>query len=156
MKISTTTIQWRAGRLACAAVLFLGLGCLNGCGGKVEGPARFDVSGTVTYASKPVPAGSILFEPDKGNKGPAGYAKIKDGKYDTKNDGAGTVGGSHTVRIVCLDGVAKPDSPDGVLLCPEYTTSVDLPKEKTTKNFEVPQGGGPAGGKPRRGIYDGV
>ncbi len=94
-----------------------------------------------------------MFEPDKskGNSGPASFAKIKDGKYDTQTDGEGCVGGPHVVRITALDGAAQPDSPDGVLLCPEYSTSVDLPKEKTTKDFDIPQGGsGEAKPKPNK------
>lgn len=130
------------GRIVFGAALLLGLACLNGCGG-ADGPPRFQVSGSVTHAGQPVPAGSIMFQPDgsKGNKGPAGFAKIKDGKYDTKIDGEGAIGGPHLVVITALNGVANPDSPDGVPLCPDFNTAVDLPKEKTTKDFDIPKSG---------------
>lgn len=72
------------------------------------------------------------------------------------HNGEGTIGGPHTVLITALDGVAKPDSPDGVLLCPDYNATIDLPKEKTTKDFDIPKGGGGEGAKPKRNIYEGV
>jgi hypothetical protein len=121
------------------AALSAALVC-SGCGG-AGGPARYDVSGTVTFNGSPVPGGSITFEPDasKGNKGPAGHAKIKDGKYDTSVDGSGTVGGPHVVKITGLGGKTDPDLfPEGEPLFPEWETSVDLPKEKTTQDFAVP------------------
>jgi hypothetical protein len=111
------------------------------CGCGDGAPARYDVSGTVTLDGSPVPGGSITFEPDrsKGNQGPAGYAKIKDGKYDTSGEGSGTIGGPHIVKITGLGGETDPDLfPEGMPLFPEYQTSVDLPEEETTQDFDVP------------------
>jgi len=109
--------------------------------GCTSGEPIYDLSGAVTYQGKPVPAGSIVFEPDgsKGNKGPAGYAKIKAGRYDTREeDGKGTVGGPHHVRILGLDGVPRGELLNGTPLFPEYTTSADLPKADGTQDFDVP------------------
>jgi len=114
---------------------------LAGCG-QGEGVQRFDVSGTVTYDGQPVPAGTVLFQPDEsqGGSGPAGVATIKDGKYDTATEnGKGVVGGPHLVRIVGLDGKTIDDmTPMGIPLFPDYTTEVDFPKEDTTHDFQVP------------------
>jgi hypothetical protein len=117
---------------------------LGGCGGGNAGPTLYQLSGTVTFAGKPVPAGTILFEPDvaKGNRGPAGFATIRDGKFDTREGGKGTVGGPHTARIT---GMEAP-LPEGVpveearvkSLFSEYAAPVDLPKEDATHDFEVP------------------
>jgi len=129
------------------AVVSLTLIVVAGCGERA--PTLYHVSGTVTFGGKPVPAGSILFEPDttKGNQGPAGYAQIKDGKYNTQAGGRGTVGGPHRVRIMGLSGVRiDEDSPEGVPLFPEYTTQVDLPKQNTTQDFDVPATGQPQAG----------
>lgn len=147
-----------ASRIGCGVVLLAGLMSFGGCGGGDGGPPRFQVSGNVTYGGQPVPAGSIMFEPDatKGNRGPAGFAKINNGKYDTKLDGEGAIGGPHLIRITALDGVAKPDSPEGVPLCPDYSTTADLPKEKTTKDFDIPKGGGGGKAQPKKNIYEGV
>lgn len=124
-----------------AVVLLVGLTSLGGCGGGKGEPPRFQVSGNITYGGQPVPAGSILFEPDgaKGNSGPAGFAQIQDGKYDTALDGEGVVGGPHVVRITALDGVANPCSSGGVILCPDYSVALDLPKEKATQDFDIPK-----------------
>lgn len=112
---------------------------LSGCGGD-RGPTRYDISGTVTFSGTPVPAGRLLFEPDKakGNRGPSGIAEIREGKYDTSVNGQGTVGGPHVVRIMGLDGVRSEQSAEGKPLFPDYQTHVDLPAEKTTKDFLVP------------------
>lgn len=120
--------------MAVASVLFL-----SGCGGP-SGPERYHVSGTVTFDGKPVPAGSVLFEPDKskGNSGPAAGVKIKGGKYDTRIDGKGMVGGPHLVKIIGTDGVApSEDFPEGTVLF-EYATTADLPKDEATQDFDVP------------------
>ncbi len=57
-----------------------------GCGKK--GPARYRVSGSVTYKGKPVPVGAIQFTPDvsKGNTSPSAFAAIKDRRYDSGKD----------------------------------------------------------------------
>ena len=49
----------------------IGLLLFIGCN-RDTGPARYDLKGSITYAGKPVPAGYILFAPDKskGNDGP--------------------------------------------------------------------------------------
>lgn len=113
---------------------------LAGCGD--SGPPRYDVSGTVTYNGKPIPAGTILFTPDasQGNTGPSGFATIKNGKFDTKLDGAGTVGGPHRVSVDGYDGQAKPELalPDGESLFQGYMTQLELPKEATAIEIDVP------------------
>ena len=130
-----------------------------GCGGG-EGPARYDVSGSVTYDGQPIPVGSITFLPDKakGNNGAPGFAKIKEGKYDTRREGKGPIGGPHVIEISGSDGV-KPtdvlqgksadtprgksaDVPQGRPLFPAYRTTLDLPKKAATQDFVVPKGGG--------------
>jgi hypothetical protein len=89
-----------------------------------------------------VPAGSITFEPDssKGNSGPAVSLKIKDGKFDSRTEGLGHVGGPHKVRITGLSGQAGADEffPEGTPLFPEWQTTVDLPKQGSEQKFEVP------------------
>jgi len=113
--------RWLLPTLACCLAL--------GCGSKLH-----HVSGTVTFKGKPVPQGKIYFSPDgsKGNKGAAGFADIKDGAYDTKaKGGQGTIGGPVIVTIQGSDGSKA--------LFVEYKTPVDLPKEGTTKDFDVPE-----------------
>ena len=130
----------------CAASLLLVGGamfCLVGCGGN-DGPARYNVSGTVTYQGKALPAGRIYFTPDasQGNRGPQGFATIENGAYSTSDSGKGTVGGPHKVSIAGFDGVAVQEMDDmlemGKPLFAPYETTVDLPKEASTNDFDVP------------------
>jgi hypothetical protein len=133
----------RAWRWCGAVAILAALSASTGCGG--GGVKRYDLSGSVTYRGQPVPTGSIVFEPDKtkGNEGPAGFAKIKAGKYDTRQEGGmGIIGGPHLVRIVGLDGKPSGELVQGMPLFPEYSTTVDLPKETGTHDFAVPAGGG--------------
>jgi len=111
---------------------------LSGCGGE----KTYHVSGTVSFLGKPVPAGQIVFEPDAtaGNSGAAGYATIKDGRYDTRIlDGAGTAGGPHRVLIVGFDGIPRGEILNGRSLFTDYSATVDLPKDDATQDFEVPR-----------------
>src|SRR5262245_9737346 len=106
-----------------------------------SGERTYNVSGAVTYKGKPVPAGDVVFEPDttNGNSGGPGFAKIKDGRYDTRIlEGRGTVGGPHLVRIQGLDGVVRGELLNGIPLFPEYVTKADLPKKDGEQDFEVP------------------
>jgi len=130
---------WRA--LGPFLPLLLMLAVLPGCFGR-SGPERFDVAGTVTHEGRPVPTGRIQFEPDaaQGNSGPAGFAVIENGRFDTASTGRGTVGGPHRVVIVGFDGNAQPDDelPHGRPLFPTYYTTAVLPKQRTTIDFDVP------------------
>jgi hypothetical protein len=109
---------------ACAMLVSLG------CGGQ-SGPKRFDVTGKVTLDGSPLTSGQVIFEPDAaaGNRGPAGYAEIDNGEYNTAK-GKGTVGGAHIVRIRGESGAN--------LRIREYETRVDLGSQSSTQDFDVP------------------
>jgi hypothetical protein len=120
--------------------------CLSlGCGG-----TGHRVSGKVTFQGQPVPAGKIYFTPDssKGNSGPAGYAEIRNGEYDTSSSGGrGVTGGPVIVSIEGFDPSAKPEKADkedkagdvtAKQLFPKYEVAVELPKGSATKDFDVP------------------
>ncbi|MEX1041770.1 MAG: hypothetical protein WDZ51_14115 [Pirellulaceae bacterium] len=85
--------------LACFTVL-------SGCGG--DGHDRRQVSGTVTYDGKPVPRGSIWFEPDPslGNTAPTGFAVIQDGQYKSEL-ARSPIAGKYQARILGFDGVVS-------------------------------------------------
>lgn len=136
MKSPRLALVPAAAMLCGAAVSVLLL--FAGCGGP-DGPARFELSGTVTYGGQPVPAGEVAFEPDaaKGNAGPASYAQIQKGRYTTQPS-KGTVGGPHVVRITGMDGMASGELPEGRMLFFEYTTTAELPKQDSTRDFDVP------------------
>jgi hypothetical protein len=124
-----------------AVLVALGMtALLAGCGSGDTGPKRYQLSGKAEFNGQPIPAGQIVFEPDssKGNSGPQGAAEIRDGKFDTRNGGRGTIGGPHRVRINGYDGVSQDEMHPAKSLFPEYTTTVDLPKEDGTHDFSVP------------------
>ena len=117
------------------AVVLVAAISMSGCWGGQSGPARYQVSGKVTYAGQPVPGGMIYFDPDtaKGNHGPQGSGRIEDGKYQT-SPGHGAVGGPHVVRITGYEAAELEPAE----LFPTYTTEVDLPKESASLDFDVP------------------
>jgi hypothetical protein len=110
----------------------------QGCGkSRVE---RHSLSGQVTYAGKPVPAGLIIFEPDptKGNRGPQGYAEVLDGRYQTDKLGKGTMTGALIVTISAYpvdDG--SGENPGTPPFAP-YKTTAQVSKETATLDFDVP------------------
>lgn len=111
----------------------------SGCGDGA--PPAWDVSGTVTFNGKPVPAGRIYFNPDfsKGNDGPQGYADIRDGAFDTRKGGKGGCGGP---TIAVIEGFDGGDGVDpkflGNRLFLEFQVPIELAKAHSTKDFEVP------------------
>lgn len=122
-----------------AAVAAFSLAALAGCG---PADRTHHVSGKATFDGKPIPKGKIFFDPNvaAGNAGPSGFADIVDGQYDTSRAGGkGTVGGAMTVRVEgysdqnvdAISGYGKP-------LFAQYSESVELPKEQSTRDFNVP------------------
>ena len=111
-----------------------------GCG--PTGPQRYEVSGKATFNGQPIPAGKIMFVPDRSaeNNGPRGIAKIENGQYKTL-PGEGAVPGPQVVQIQGYDGVAPPGwtgSDFGKPIFRRYDTKVDLPAESTSIDFDVP------------------
>ena len=72
------------------------------------------------------------------NTGPAGSAKIKHGRFDTKRDGEGHMGGPHIIKIIALDGDATEEFSEGVPQFPPFEVSLDLPRENGSRDIEVP------------------
>jgi len=126
------------------SLLVLGLGLVLVATGCERGPARRHVAGQVLHAGKPVPAGEIYFDPDvrKNHDGPQGFARIKDGRFDTRDLGKPLAPGPHVVRILGFDGKTPPgqDLPLGRRLFREYTTKTTIADEDgVTLNFDVPK-----------------
>lgn len=115
----------------------------SGCSKGETGPERYDVAGVVTFQGAPVPFGEIQFVPDamKGNSGPAGYAAIINGRFNTAEQGRGTVGGPHKIVI---QGSADPPTLDEESassqgpLFPQFHTTHELPREPATIDFQIP------------------
>ncbi|MEZ6089761.1 MAG: hypothetical protein R3C05_17380 [Pirellulaceae bacterium] len=100
-------------------------------------PRSNQINGTVTFKGAPVPYGDIRFIPQSG---PAGYATIVNGKFDTAVEGGkGVVLGKHRVVINGFDGVAKPDAelPHGEPLFPEFQAEADIAAGGSTHDFDV-------------------
>jgi hypothetical protein len=110
------------------------------------------VSGRVTFGGRPVPAGQIYFLPDsrRGNHGPAGYATILDGAYDTQGGppGRGVRGGTYQVRIEGHDGQPMADAAEATIdriaafrsktLFREYLFTADVGAGDAVLDFDVP------------------
>ena len=120
------------------SLLVLGLVMSLGCGS--DGPPRYAISGTVTHDGKPIPAGSVMLTPDtsQGNSGPATSIEIRDGRYDSAWEGIGHVGGPHRVTITALDGKTDDEFSAGMPMFPDYELDLDLPKEESTQDLDVP------------------
>ena len=123
----------------CVALALIGLLVLAGCGGdSSEGRPRFDTSGKVTWGGEPVSGGVVIFTPDasQGNNGPPVQIPIVDGQYDTAVRDRGHMGGPHTVRIQGREGSPPDTTP--LFEFYEGVGSIDLGKETSTHDFEVP------------------
>jgi len=104
------------------------------------GVPRYELSGTVTYQGKPVPAGSIRFEPvgTTLNNSTIGDADIKDGKYSTLLD-RGIIGGRQRVFVYGFNGIPEPGSgPEGAAIFGSHIVEIDLPDEASKLDIQVP------------------
>jgi hypothetical protein len=97
------------------------------------------VHGTVVFQGKPVPKGTIFFDPDgsKGGGGAQGFADIVDGKFDTKTSGLGIKQGPFLVRIQGFDGIAGNELPYGNPLFLEHEVKRVFPDEDTLWEIDV-------------------
>lgn len=130
-------IRLLPGVVVCALLL-----SLSAC--TKEPSNRVDLWGTVTFKGQPVPAGLIAINPDfsKGNDGPQGVAEIRDGRFDTRQLDKGAPSGAVILMINGFDGVPQAESPDGKPLFLSYKLSMEIPKEPTEKNIDVPESAG--------------
>jgi hypothetical protein len=121
------------GRWVACSLLVLAL-ALAGCGKD----NRLVLAGAVTYDGKPLPYGTIKFDPDrtKGGSGPQGSGEIRDGRYRT-NPNFGPQPGPHVVRIT---GWSRGPE-EGMLPYPvvsEYEIQVDVPAGGGELDFAIP------------------
>jgi len=123
------------------AALLMVVAALSGCGPR--GLQRFQLEGKVTFDGKPVPSGTIRFEPDstKGNRGPVGYTAIKDGRYTTAMEGSkGSLKGP---IVAFLTGGPAPDPkvefPKMWFIDYRTTLTVEPKSGVTTFDFDVPK-----------------
>jgi hypothetical protein len=92
--------------------------CCLGCGDQYN-QSSIQVSGTIKHGDEPVPSGAIKFSPVSGN-GRIGFAKIKDGTFDTASSAGPSQGvekGRYRVEVVGFSfGLSPEDEPeqDGV------------------------------------------
>jgi hypothetical protein len=92
--------------------------------------------------------GSIEFVPDSnaGNRGPAAYGEIVDGRYSTRA-GKGIVGGPYLLTVTGYDGVATIDedegeNPRGMPLFAAHELSAELPAEGRDFDIKIPASAG--------------
>jgi len=123
MKFDFFSFRYLAMNMAVIAILS---GCSN------NEPGFFDVTGTVQFNGKDVPAGKIIFSPDggAGNTGSQGLVEISQGKITKVN--RPIVGGPHWLEIQAYDGVEGRDVEGmvtlGKQLLPPQEVQVDLPR----------------------------
>jgi hypothetical protein len=128
--------QWRAGLCSLAVVLPV----LAGCGG--DGLDRHRVQGTVTFQGKPVEFGAIFFEPTEsvGKVAPTVYLPVRDGKYDTHDEGP--IAGRYRVVVGGMDKSRQRVDDDGIThtqqLFENYVFEVDIPPPNGTLDVQVP------------------
>ena len=125
-----------------ASTVFLSLLVIApvGCGGGVEGPPKYNLSGTVVYKGQPVPNGTITLMPDhsQGNSGPSVNLPIADGKYNSDLVERGVIAGE---LLVMIEGLEKEDPNKEVAaqLFTPHEMSFTMPESDTVHDFVVPE-----------------
>ena len=118
--------------------LFAFFWALVGCSG--EKPTT-QLTGTVTFKGKPVPAGYINFMPDSSKKvyGEIRMVRIKDGNFATQEGNAnGVFPGESIISISGFDGKPLDYYPDGKQIFNPWQTTGTVPTGKGKMEFTVP------------------
>ncbi len=117
-----------------------------GGGGTPDLPNTVHLQGIVTFGGQPLKMGLIVFEPDssKGGTGSQGYAKIADGKFDTRADGGRSISlGASIIRVTGGDGVGVDAfTPFGSMLFEEFSTTTSITKDMAPLSIDVPVSNG--------------
>jgi hypothetical protein len=114
------------------------LGIAAGCSKEVK---VGQLSGTVTFKGKPVPAGYISFMPDAtgGNLGQVKVAQIKEGVYNTALEkNPGIFPGATIIRIAGFDGKKQKGFSQGKQIFNPHELRETLPDGTSTRDFTVP------------------
>ena len=126
-------------RVPGAFVLGAAFIALVGCSSK---PKMVQISGTVTFQGKPVPAGFISFTPEAGVGG-VRVCQIKDGVYDSSKEGEpGIFPGKNLVRIEGFDGVKVKFWGQGKQIFNPVNDVVEISPGTTTRDFVIPEAAG--------------
>lgn len=123
-------------RLAMVAVLLLA-----GCESK---PATTEISGTVTFKGKPIPAGDVAFTPDVSiPNGQMQMYMVKDGKYSSADTpDSGLLPGKYKVRIAGYDGKHVPMFFSGKQIFNAIEREIVVTEGSMTQDFVVPDRAG--------------
>lgn len=121
--------------------LALGL-VLIGLAGCTSKPPMAQLSGTVTFQGKPVPAGWISFTPEAG-VGTVRVCQIKDGVYDSSTEGeTGIFPGKNLVKIAGFDGKKIPMWGQGKQIFNPVDDVVEISAGTSTRDFVIPEAAG--------------
>ena len=112
----------------------IGLLAVAGCGG---GPAKYKLTGNVTYGGKAIALGSLILEPLEGvaNADTVANVEIRGGRYEAE-----VVGGPHKILIRDLSSEAATPGARSLFVY-EYYTKLDLPQESSEavkRDIEIP------------------
>ena len=125
---------------------FVALAASAGCG--QNGVPRNAVWGSVTWKGQPVPRGVIYISPDttKGNSGPQGYALIKDGHYDTRDEHSkGCSAGPQIAVVQGCDGQGiSPARPYGNSLFAPFEIPIEVAPKGSQADLKTPDSVAPA------------
>jgi hypothetical protein len=128
-----------SGTACVGSILIAGLVATIGCGEKA-GSRRHAVRGSVMFRGKPVPSGEVTFEPDSraGNKGPASWGEITDGRYAIGR-AKGHIGGAYVIRVSGYgsESVETPDGSAPVTLFQEHVQACELPRGDAVHDIDV-------------------
>ncbi|MBN1911786.1 MAG: hypothetical protein JW818_18745 [Pirellulales bacterium] len=114
-----------------------------GCGSKLP-YSTATVEGTVTYQSKPLTEGRVVFHPEQGTPGPAAVGVIQpDGSFRIKTvDHEGVALGWHRVTVNCSSGVIQKNDQHGseLKIPPSKIPAKYAVAEESPLRFEVKEG----------------
>lgn len=122
-------------------VLFVFSVMFTGCGG---GEPLAQVSGTVTFKGKPIPAGNVMFTPDVSlSGGQVRMFMVKDGAYDSSKDPSpGLKPGKYEVTVMGYDGIQITNFFQGKQIFNAVTEPMTVAAGATKKDFVVPDSAG--------------
>jgi len=115
---------------------------VTGCGGGT--PPMSQLSGTVTFKGKPIPAGNVMFTPDVSVAG--GQIRmfmVKDGLYDSSKDPSpGLKAGQYEVTIMGYDGKQITNFFQGKQIFNSVKEEMTVQQGASKKDFNVPDAAG--------------
>ena len=137
---------WLVGVIVAVTFLlanYFGTSVIDFLFGNPSGPPRYEFSGNIQFQGQNIPQGVISFSGEASGRRYSGHAGIINGRFDTRLDGRGHVGGPQEIIVTAFQQAATAamdEEADINILFNPIEWTEDFPESNINLNIKLPNG----------------